>query len=571
MQMNKEIFNFIEALEVLLTNRISFFFIAMLATVFQFEFLKKIPLKLKASAPKWIWGFGILNGFFVALLCGFVNRVAPVWSMIIFPLLLVVELMVMSEDSLRSYVRIWLKCVFKYSCIYWGVANILGLILIEGLTKKLVFSVSLLSVSIWTLYLAKSTKFSMKSYRTMIHEKAAGKLYFRYFTLCCLFLVFITFNAKVFVLNKYMDVQAQRMFCVEMFLKVAFIWWSSRLLFVMITNQLSYVQNETYTENILVKERAFRNTIMRKGIFSLNLDITRDEIKEGMEWLNPEAWGENVSSSALFARMIECCIHPEDAKEFIHNNDRVVIRERVDTAPYYSHQIRVSPKGMVQNFSLGEELTKRYQNTDKEWVWLKLDYIYTRDSLSGDIFSYIAVFDVDLQVEQGEKLRQSASTDFLTGVLNRASVEKQIGEKLEKNLNAGTFFIIDVDNFKNVNDILGHPVGDQLLKQISAILTELFRKEDLVGRLGGDEFCAFMKDVVDPEVIEAKARMLNEKCRIECSGEHGELVKVSVSIGIASCHKDIVDYGELYRCADLALYETKRMGKDTFTIYKEGM
>lgn len=571
MQMNKEVITLIEALEVLLTNRISFFFIATLATVFQFDFLKKIPLKLKASASKWIWGFGILNGFFVALLCGFINRVAPLWSMIIFPLLLVVELMVMSGDSLRSYVRIWLKCVFKYSCIYWGVANILGLILIEGLTKKLVFSVSLLCVSIWTLYLSKSTKFPMKSYKTIIHQKAAGRLYFRCFAICCLFLVFFTFNSKVFVLNKYMDVQAQRMFCMEMFLKVAFIWWSSRLLFVMITNQLSYVENETYTENILVKERAFRNTIMRKGIFGFNLDITRDEIKEGMEWLNPKAWGENVSSSELFARIIECCIHPEDAEEFIHNNDRVVIRERVDSAPYYSHQIRVSPKAMIQNFSLGEELINRYQTTDKEWVWLKLDYIYTRDSLSGDIFSYISVFDVDLQVEQGEKLRQSASTDFLTGVLNRATMEKRIEEKLEKSKNAGTYFLVDVDNFKSVNDILGHPEGDRLLKQIANILTELFRKDDLVGRLGGDEFCAFMKDVVDPEIIEAKAKILNEKCRIECSGEHGESVKVSVSIGIASCQKNIDDYSELYRCADLALYETKRKGKDTYAIYNEGM
>ena len=571
MLMNKEVFSLIEALEVLLTNRISFFFIAMLATIFQFEFLKKIPLKLKASAQKWILGFGILNGFLVALLCGFIIRFAPVWCLIVLPLLLVVELTVMSEDSARSYFRIWLKSVFKYSCVYWGVANILGFLAIDGLSKTLVFSVSLVSVSVWTLYLSKSAKISINSYKTIIHEKAAGKLYFRYFTICCLFLVLFTVNSKVFVLHKYMDIQAQRMLCMEMFLKVAFIWWSSRLLFVMITNQLSYVQNETYTENILVKERAFRNTIMRKGIFSLNLDITRDEIKEGMEWLNPEAWGENVSSAELFHRMMETCIHPEDAKEFMHNNDRVVIRERVNSAPYYSHQIRVSPKGMLQNFSLGEALTNRYQNTDKEWVWLKLDYIYTQDSMSGDIFSYIAVFDVDLQVEQGEKLRQSASTDFLTGVLNRATMEKRIGEKLERNTKAGTFFIVDVDNFKSVNDILGHPVGDQLLKQISAILTELFRKDDLVGRLGGDEFCAFMKDVVDPEIIEAKAKMLNEKCRIECMGEHGEIVKVSVSIGIASCQKNIEDYSELYRCADLALYETKRRGKDTYTIYNEGM
>ena len=102
-------------------------------------------------------------------------------------------------------------------------------------------------------------------------------------------------------------------------------------------------------------------------------------------------------------------------------------------------------------------------------------------------------------------------------------------------------------------------------------MSDLFRKDDLVGRLGGDEFCAFMNDIVDPDVVEAKAEQLNEKCRLEVTGENGEVVKVSVSIGIASSQKDREVYSELYKCADLALYETKRKGKDTYTIYSKGI
>ena len=310
---------------------------------------------------------------------------------------------------------------------------------------------------------------------------------------------------------------------------------------------------------------------MRKGIFCLNLDITRDEFKEGAEWLNPDTWKPGVAVTKVFEGLMETCIHPEDYGEFAHTNNKTVIRERVDTAPYYSHQVRVSPKGLLYNFDLGDILSARYQETDKEWIWLKFDYIYTKDAMSGDIYTYIAVFDVDLQVEQGEKLKQSASIDFLTGVLNRAAMEKRIEEKLLQKVNAGTFFIIDVDNFKSVNDILGHPVGDQVLRQISSILTELFRKDDLVGRLGGDEFCVFMLDTVDPKAIASKAEKLIERCRLEFKGEQGEAIKVSVSVGIASSQKDINEYSKLYRCADLALYETKRMGKDSYTIYREGM
>ena len=569
--MNGELIKLQDALELMLTHRISFFLIAGLATILNFEFLKKVPLKIKNNVTKLVVLFGVLNGLFVALICGFLNRISPIWVFLVFPCLLISELAAISEDSERSYFRIWLKCVFNFSCVYWGITNILGMFATGLLTKGVVCSVTLLGVSIWTYRLSKSTSFSMSSYRTIIHEKVAGKLFFRYFTICSAFLVFFTFNFKVFDLKEQMDMYTLRMFCCEMFLKVAFIWWSSRLLFVMITNQLSYVKNETYTENILVKERNFRNTIMRKGICSFNIDITRDEIKEGAEWLNSQKWGSNVTYQELINGMIGDFVHPEDEEEFLHTNNTEVIRGRVDSAPYYSHQIRVSPQGMLENFSLGEELSNRYKNTEKEFVWLKLDYIYTRDSLTGDVYAYIAVFDVDLQVEQGEKLKQSASTDFLTGVLNRSAMEKRIEEKLTKNIDAGTFFIIDVDNFKSVNDILGHPVGDKLLKQIASTLSELFRKDDLVGRLGGDEFCVFMNNIIEQELVEAKAEQLNEKCRLEVTGENGEVVKVSVSIGIASSQKDRENYSELYRCADLALYETKRKGKDTYTIYSKGM
>lgn len=569
--MNGEMIKLQEALELVLTHRISFFLISGLATIFNFEFLKKIPLKIKNNVTKWVVLFGVLNGLFVALICGFLNRISPIWVMLVFPCLLITELAAISEDSRRSYFRIWLKCVFNFSCVYWGVTNILGMLTAEFLTKEVVCSVTILGVSIWTYQLSISTKFSMSSYRTIIHEKAAGKLFFRYFTICSLFLVFFTYNFQVFDLKEQMDMHALRMFCCEMFLKVVFIWWSSRLLFVMITNQLSYVKNETYTENILVKERNFRNTIMSKGICSFNIDVTRDEIKEGTEWLNSQKWGPNVTYLELINGMVGSFVHPEDEEEFLHTNNTEVIRERVDSAPYYSHQIRVSLQGMLENFSLGEQLINRYKNTEKEFVWLKIDYIYTRDSLTGDVYAYIAVFDVDLQVEQGEKLKKSASTDFLTGVLNRSAIEKRIEEKIMKDMYAGTFFIIDVDNFKSVNDLLGHPVGDKLLKQIASSLTELFGKNDLIGRLGGDEFCVFLSNVIEQEAVEAKAEELNEKCRIEVTGENGDIVKVSVSVGIASSQSDRADYVGLYRCADLALYETKRKGKDTYTIYSKGI
>ncbi|MBR5596403.1 MAG: GGDEF domain-containing protein [Lachnospiraceae bacterium] len=569
--MNGELFRLVDAIEILLTNPISIFFIAIVTTVLNFEFLKKVPTKMKQEGIKEILIFGVLNGMFLVLVNPFIDTISPIYILVITPMILVIELAFVSEDTFMCYKNLYAKSVFNFGCMYWIITNILGFFSVKFLTYEIVFSITMIIAGIWSYYLTRSKRFHFGKYKMILHEKAAEKLFFRNIIICILFLVFFTWNFKIFSLSEILEPEIRRMLCGEMLLKIGFVWWSSRVLYEMVANQIEYVKNETYTENILDKERAFRNTIMRKGIFSLDLDITRDEFKEGIEWLNSDTWESGVAVKKVITGLLETCVHPEDYEEFAHTNDASVIRERVDSAPYYSHQIRVSPQGMLYNFSLGEALTKRYQETDKEWVWLKFDYIYTRDAMSGDIYAYVAVFDIDLQVEQGEILKQNATTDFLTGVLNRATMEKRIEEKLQQKLYAGTFFIIDVDNFKSVNDILGHPVGDQLLKQISSILTELFRKDDLVGRLGGDEFCVFMLDTVDPEAIASKAEKLVQSCRIECKGEQGESVQVSISVGIASCQKEISDYNKLYRCADLALYETKKMGKDSYTIYRKGM
>ena len=569
--MNGELYNFLDAVETLFSNPISIFFITALSTILNFEFLKKIPTKIKNYGKKEGALFALINGVVLGLASPFMDKLSPIWFLLLAPLMLVGELYFISEDTSRCYKQLYIKSVFNFSCIYWMITNIIGIITERFLTHKIVTSLAVLVAGFWSYYLIYSKRFHFGKYRMLLHERAGEKLFFRNIIVCSVFLVFLTWNFRIFSLAEVLDPSIRIMLCSEMLFKIGFVWWSSRVLFEMVTNQIEYVKNEVYTENILDKERAFRNTIMRKGIISLNVDITRDEFKVGTEYLSGDIWGLGVAATKVFAGLVENCIHPEDEEEFVHTNDPKVIRERVHTTPYYSHQIRVSPKGMLRVFSLDEELTRRYQETDKEWVWLKLDYIFTKNSLSGDVFSFIAIFDVDMQVEQGEKLKQSASTDFLTGALNRAAIEKLIEKRIKEKTNAGTFFIIDVDNFKSVNDCLGHPCGDQLLKQISSILTDLFRKDDLIGRLGGDEFCAFMMDTTDPEAIASKAQKLVERCRIECKGEDGNVVKVSVSVGIASCQKDIDEYSKLYKCADLALYETKRMGKDSYTIYREGM
>lgn len=133
--------------------------------------------------------------------------------------------------------------------------------------------------------------------------------------------------------------------------------------------------------------------------------------------------------------------------------------------------------------------------------------------------------------------------------------------------------MIDLDNFKAVNDTLGHVFGDKVLVDTAARLSRVFSEKDIIGRIGGDEFCAFLNlstfnDMESARrIIIQKAESLKKSMHETYSGAGNKEVTVSTSIGIALYPQDGSDYMTLYNNADSALYESKKHGKNTYTIY----
>lgn len=153
-----------------------------------------------------------------------------------------------------------------------------------------------------------------------------------------------------------------------------------------------------------------------------------------------------------------------------------------------------------------------------------------------------------------------SSTDTLTGLMNREAFIEKVGTLIEEK-QKGFFFMIDVDNFKMVNDTKGHEAGDGCLARIGELLRQSFRDYDPVARIGGDEFAAFMSDTSDVENAQKKAELILSKM------SHSQVVgdvEMSVSIGIATCPSDGLTYQDLYRNADHAMYLAKREGKNRF-------
>lgn len=171
--------------------------------------------------------------------------------------------------------------------------------------------------------------------------------------------------------------------------------------------------------------------------------------------------------------------------------------------------------------------------------------------------------------KQKTELQQKADTDLLTGLTNKAATIRLIKEYMAQNPNGtGVLFVIDIDNFKKINDTMGHAFGDEVLKELGHQLRSMFRAMDVVGRFGGDEFMVFMSDVKDPAAIKRNGDRLRDFFR---SFKAGEYVKYSVtaSIGAAVFSENGRDFESLFKTADKAVYVVKKRGKNNVAFYDD--
>ncbi len=178
------------------------------------------------------------------------------------------------------------------------------------------------------------------------------------------------------------------------------------------------------------------------------------------------------------------------------------------------------------------------------------------------------IHDIDQLKTEAISSTQRAQRDDLTKLLNKVSTQRQIADYLSIRSpdSMAAMLVLDLDNFKLVNDTLGHFYGDALLKQIGTTLRSLFRSDDVVGRIGGDEFMILLKEVPNRDIITDRCSLLVETFRNQFQTLLPQL-SVSVSVGAAVIPDHGTQYADLYRRADEALYNAKRMGKNQFNVY----
>ncbi len=170
--------------------------------------------------------------------------------------------------------------------------------------------------------------------------------------------------------------------------------------------------------------------------------------------------------------------------------------------------------------------------------------------------------------ENRKNFKRLAVTDTLTGIYNRLGFDEQVEQYMRQNPQKHCVMaMLDIDDFKLVNDMYGHAAGDGVLKKLAESMKQYFSKDAILGRNGGDEFSIFMPDCTAVEVKPFLKKFTEETRKFYCKGEERAF---TISLGFAEYPVFADDRSQLMRCADMALYKVKMRGKNGCMAYREG-
>ncbi len=229
-----------------------------------------------------------------------------------------------------------------------------------------------------------------------------------------------------------------------------------------------------------------------------------------------------------------------------------------------------SPRILIEEYEKGNfllEYTAKQEIAGEE-RWVHTSITLTKEEDTSDIIAVFTLTDeIHDVIEREHASKKAAEKDPLVPMLNKKATERYIKEHLAQKKN-GALFMIDLDNFKSINDTFGHSYGDAVIKDIANKIIHTFRSDDIIGRIGGDEFMVFIKNNIDKNRISEKANKLLHDIHTSYT-EKGQTIEISSSIGIAIVKDDRLSFSELYQMADLAMYSCKKKSKNAFLIYEE--
>jgi diguanylate cyclase (GGDEF)-like protein len=315
--------------------------------------------------------------------------------------------------------------------------------------------------------------------------------------------------------------------------------------FVILLIQICYQFVNTRINTKLQLEKENYTTVLKHSRGSIwEYDIKTDTMRKsdknsglyfGSDYIN------NFSTHSIDYNLI----YPDDLK--IYNK--------------FCHYLKTGKKEIRSMF--------RAKNVSGEYVWFEIigTTLYKNNT---PITVIGTTTDIDKQQKEYEKLKQDAEEDPLTKLYNRVTAEKKVNSIIEnaKSGQMDAFCMIDIDNFKSLNDNLGHTFGDAVLIEFSTKLNNLLSANDFAFRIGGDEFAVFLSDIPSIDYAENMSKKICSLFKNLLLRE-SKPCEISGSIGISLYPIHGSNFDELFAMADIALYHSKDLGKDCYSLYSK--
>ncbi|MEG0365349.1 MAG: diguanylate cyclase [Coprobacillus sp.] len=264
-------------------------------------------------------------------------------------------------------------------------------------------------------------------------------------------------------------------------------------------------------------------------------DIKKDTLYFSNNWVKKFGY-EPISKQISTTIPFSSHIHPDDIHNFV-----TIMENSSHGIPYNETEFRI-------------------KNHTDNYVWNRIRATTQFGDNHQPIKVVGVIIDITEEKEKLDKLTEMAQKDSLTNLYNKKAISYHINQFIENKISQShTLFIIDIDDFKKVNDNYGHPCGDALLQNIANTLVTNLPHNALIGRLGGDEFIVYIPHINNEEEANQQAQdLLKHLCKIQPIENS---YRVTCSIGCVLCMHNQVNYDILYQCADRALYHRKNSGK----------
>lgn len=314
------------------------------------------------------------------------------------------------------------------------------------------------------------------------------------------------------------------------------------------------INDEKELERQLATEKQYRDSITKDAMCVYEANLTRDRLlRSTSEWSRILDLRPDSSYSELVKAAKEKAVHPDD-RDHMQNS--------------------VGREALLREFEQGKRIVSceyRRLEAGGRRIWVCLTIYLIRSEETGEISAFFYLKDIDEKKKRELTLKSEAELDPLTGTYNRAAAKKLVDQYLKKaDAGLSAMFMLDIDNFKQVNDSFGHLFGDEVLSKVARELEKIFRKNDTISRLGGDEFLVFIRDIPDRQTAEKKACQICRTIRPYAFPD-GVDRRIAVSVGLSFFPADGGDFDALYHHADIALYEAKKRGKDRYCVYNSAM